>query len=144
MREAQLLARGLFEGRWDTLNSAAVPHAVFSAPQVAGVGVTEAELQAAGIEHRVGRHELRHTGMGMALKENGLAKVLVGFDRRLLGCHIVGPPASILVQEPTLVLTARGSVDMILHAVHPHPALPQLIEEACRAVARALEEPPAE
>jgi len=76
----------------------------------------------------------------MALKENGLVKVLAGLDRRLLGCHIAGAHASILVQEPTIVLTAGGSIDMILDAVHAHPALPQVVEEACRAAAQAHEE----
>jgi dihydrolipoamide dehydrogenase len=133
VREAKLLARGLFEGEWGTLNEGAVPHAVFSSPQVAGVGRTEEELAAAGESYAVGRHEFRHTGMGMALKENGLVKVLVGEDRRLLGCHIVGPHASVLIQEPTIVMTAGGTVDMIVDAVHAHPALPQVVEEACKA-----------
>ena len=71
VREAKLLARGLFEGAWGTLNAGAVPHAVFSSPQVAGVGATEAELRAAGIEYRAGRHEVGRPGWAWRSRRMG-------------------------------------------------------------------------
>ena len=53
-----------------------IPHAIFSAPQVAGVGKTEDELKSDGVVYRVGRWKIEHTAMGMALKESGLVKIL--------------------------------------------------------------------
>ena len=63
----------------------AIPHAVFSSPQVAAVGKTEEQLRNQGVRYKVGRHEFKNTGMGMALKENGLVKILAGEDDEVAG-----------------------------------------------------------
>ena len=121
VRQARQLARGLFEERWEPVDYGTIPHAVFSAPQVAAAGRTEEQLIAEGVPYVVGRHELRHTGMGIALGENGLAKVLAGPGGELLGTHIVGPHASILIQEAVVAMTTTGRLDAIVEAVHPQP-----------------------
>ena len=115
----------------------AIPHAVFSSPQVAGVGKTEEELRHEAVPYKVGRHELRHTAQGMVLKENGLVKILAGPNDELLGCHIVGPHASILIQEAVVAMIASGRLDAIVDAVHAHPALPQVVEAAANAALHA-------
>lgn len=143
VRQARLLIDGMFEGRWRALDYSRVPHAVFSSPQVAAVGATEEELRASGTAYKVGRHELAHTGMGMALAEPGLAKVLASPDNRILGCHIIGPEASVLIHEAVVAMSASGRLEAITDAVHAHPALSQLLEEAARAALVApVEEPP--
>lgn len=137
VRQARNLIRGLFDDDWQPIDYASVPHAVFSSPQVAAVGVTEEQLRAGGVAYKVGRHEFRHTGMGMALRENGLAKVLASADDDILGVHIVGPYASMLIQEAVIAMNTTGKLDAIIESVHPHPALQQVVEEACRAAADA-------
>ena len=87
--------------------------------------------------YKVGTHEFRHTGMGMALKENGLVKVLAGAADELLGCHIVGPSASILIQEAVVAMNTTGKLDAIIESVHAHPALPRVVEEGCKSAAAA-------
>lgn len=133
VRQARNLVRGLFDDDWQPIDYRRVPRAVFSSPQVAAVGATEEELRASGTPYKVGRHELAHTGMGMALAEEGLAKVLAGPAHEILGCHIVGPNASILVHEAVVAMAASGRLQAITESVHAHPALPQLLEEACKA-----------
>lgn len=137
VRQARNLSRGLFDGDWQLLDYSRVPRAVFSSPQVAAVGATEEELRASGIRYKVGRHELAHTGMGMALAETGLAKVLASADNRILGCHIVGPHASILIHEAVVAMGGSGRLQAITESVHAHPAQSQLLEEACKAALAA-------
>jgi dihydrolipoamide dehydrogenase len=137
VRQAKHLIRGLIEDDWRPLDYTTMPQAVFASPQVASVGRTEEQLAADGVEYHVGRHEFRHTGMGMALGENGLAKVLASPEGELLGVHIVGPHASILIQEAVVAMTTTGRLDAITDAVHIHPALPQVLEAAANAAAGA-------
>lgn len=137
VRQARNLIRGFFDDDWQLLDYSRVPRAVFSSPQVAAVGATEEELRASGIRFKVGRHELAHTGMGMALAEPGLAKVLASSDNRILGCHIVGPHASILIHEAVVAMGGSGHLETITESIHAHPALSQLIEEAARAAIAA-------
>ena len=110
---------------------------MFTSPQVAGVGRTEEQLTPGGARYVVGRHQLRHTRMGVALGENGLVKVLASPSGELLGAHIVGPHASILIQEAVVVMTTSGRLDAIVEAVHPNSALSQVVEEAAKAAAAA-------
>lgn len=113
----------------------AIGHAVFSSPQVGGVGKTEQELNKEGIPYKVGRAELKDTGMGGALQENGLAKVLTDEKgEKILGCHIVGPQASILIHEAIVAMKANGTVGAITNSVYIHPALPEWLQNAFFAI----------
>lgn len=138
VRQARHVIRNVFHGERKPMDYRTIAHAVFSSPQVAGVGKTEEELKAKGIPYKAGRHEFKDTGMGMAIKENGLVKVLA--DPRtdeILGCHIVGPHASILIQEAVVAMNTSGKLDAVIDSVHPHPALPQVMEYAFSAAAAA-------
>lgn len=108
----------------------AIGHAVFSSPQVGGVGKTEQELKKMGIKYKVGRAQLKDTAMGGALQENGLAKVLVDEQDNILGCHIIGPQASILIHEAIVAMKANGKVSAITNSVYIHPALPEWLQRA--------------
>ena len=74
VRQARHISRALFDGDRRPMRYDVIPHAVFSAPQVAAVGRTEEELRAEGRPYKVGRWRLRDTAMGMALREDGLVK----------------------------------------------------------------------
>jgi mycothione reductase len=111
----------------------AVPHAVFGYPQVAGVGMTEEEAQAAGYDILVGRARYTEVTMGYAMaEEDSLAKVVVDQEsRRILGCHIVGSEAAILVQQVVYLMNA-GDQDYLPLADSQiiHPALSEVVIEA--------------
>lgn len=109
----------------------AIGHAVFSSPQVGGVGKTEQELKKEGVKYKVGRAQLKDTAMGGALQENGLAKVLTDeLGQAILGVHIVGPQASVLIHEAIVAMKENGTVNAITQAVYIHPALPEWLQRA--------------
>lgn len=113
----------------------AIGHAVFSSPQIGGVGKTEQQLKKEGIPYKIGRAELKDTGMGGALQENGLAKVITDeTGQKILGVHIIGPQASVLIHEAIVAMKATGNVDAITNSVYIHPALPEWLQRAFFAI----------
>lgn len=109
----------------------AIGHAVFSSPQIGGVGKTEQDLKKEGIKYKIGRAQLKDTAMGGALQENGLAKVLTNeTGQKILGCHIVGPQASVLIHEAIVAMKVTGNASAITNAVYIHPALPEWLQRA--------------
>jgi mycothione reductase len=113
---------------------AAMPHAIFSSPQIAGVGFTEQELkEGEKIEYYKSIYPYIRTAMGQALEDrNGFVKFLVNKkDRKILGCHIIGTDASNLIHEVIVAMKAgNGTIDNILKSVHIHPALSEVIARA--------------
>jgi dihydrolipoamide dehydrogenase len=111
----------------------AAPHAVFSHPQVASVGLKEAEAKQLGHKILVGTAVYRDTTMGAAMgMPDGFVKVIVESETgRILGGHIVGPEASILIQE---IINAMNTEDRsyvpIVRAMHIHPAMPEVVQQA--------------
>ena len=111
----------------------AAPHAVFSEPQVASVGLKEADAKQLGYKTLVGTALYRDTAMGAAMDYvNGFVKVIVEQKTgRILGAHIIGPEASILIQEIVNAMnTADRSYAPILRSMHIHPAMPEVVQNA--------------
>ena len=112
----------------------AMPHAIFSSPQVAGVGYKEQELKASGrMDYHKSIYRYIDTAMGKALEDTeGFVKFLVGKkDRRILGCHIIGSQASILIHEVLVAIkSGDGTIDNISKTVHVHPALSEVVSRA--------------
>ena len=117
------------------VNYHAVPHAVFGWPEVASVGLGEAEAEAAVGEDNVliGFHRFRDTTRGEAMQAGDeFAKIVVDRStQRILGAHVIGHQASILIQEVvTLMYTPERSVLPIYQGMHIHPSLSEVIERA--------------
>lgn len=131
--EAKVVLRNALLDAGREFDDTAMPHAVFSNPEIAGVGRTEQQLEEDGVEYVSATHDYRKTGKGMALKEDGFAKVLVDpDDRSILGCHIVGPHASQLIHEVLVAMRAgSGTVSDIKDTIHIHPALNEVVQRAC-------------
>lgn len=111
----------------------AMPHAIFSAPQIAGVGKTEQKLRAEKADYVVGRYQYIDTAMGHAIEDRtGFVKILLdGQDKKILGCHIMGTDASTLIHEVLVAMrSGDGSVRNITRAVHIHPALSEVVQRA--------------
>jgi dihydrolipoamide dehydrogenase len=109
----------------------AVPHAVFVQPQIASVGLTEEQARR-DYDILVGKAMYSDTVMGEAMREEqGFAKAVVEKNtRKILGFHIIGPHASILIQEVVNAVAAGGDVRSITGSMHTFPALSDLIPEA--------------
>jgi dihydrolipoamide dehydrogenase len=115
------------------MDYSAAPHAVFTHPQVASVGLKEAEAKQKGHRILVGRALYRDTAMGGAMGEpTGLVKVIVEQETdKILGGHIIGPEASSLIQEITnAMVTETRSYVPIIRAMHIHPAMCEVVQQA--------------
>jgi mycothione reductase len=115
----------------------AMPHAIFSSPQVAGVGFTEQQLIIKGIDYQKSIYPYIRTAMGEAIQDrDGFVKFLVDKnDKKILGCHIIGTDASTLIHEVLVAMKAGdGTVDSITRTIHIHPALSEVIARAAEAI----------
>lgn len=115
----------------------AIPAVVYTEPELASVGRTEAELEAAGVPHRVGRFAFKASGRAAALGQTeGLAKVIAHRDTdRVLGVHLFGPRASELITEGVSALEFGASSEDLARLCHAHPTLSEVLKEAALAVA---------
>ncbi len=133
--EGEFLMRVLFEQPSDeTIDYGAVPHAVFTYPQVAGVGKTEDELIADQTEYVRGFCRYENTAMGMARQAgHGFVKLLIGkSDRKILGAHIIGDEASNMLHMVIALMYKNGTLDDLLNMIYIHPALPEAVRDAAR------------
>jgi dihydrolipoamide dehydrogenase len=114
-----------------------VPSVVYTWPEVAAVGKTEAELKAAGVEHRVGKFPFTANPRARANGDSeGFVKVLAdAATDRVLGVHIIGPDAGTMIAEATLALEFGASAEDIARTCHAHPTLSEALKEAALAVA---------
>jgi mycothione reductase len=119
----------------------AMPHAIFSSPQVAGAGFTEQLLKRdnkmEGRDYLKSTYPYIQTGMGKAIDDrDGFVKFLVDKEnRKILGCHIIGTEASTLIHEVLVAMKAGdGTIDGIRRTIHIHPALSEVIARAAEAI----------
>jgi len=126
--EASLAADNAIHGSKTKMDYSAAPHAVYSHPQIASVGMTE---EAARKAHKVliGRARYSDVAQGQAMmEETGFAKAIVEADTgKILGFHIIGPYAPILIQEVVNAMASGGGVNQIQAGMHIHPAITELI-----------------
>ncbi len=120
----------------------AIPHAVFTYPEIASVGLGEKEAMAKFGQDKVliGFQKYEDTAKGEAMNvKDYFVKVIVEADTmRILGAHIVGPYASILIHEIIpLMYTENGSYEPISDSIHIHPALSEVVDRAFQSLVPA-------
>jgi dihydrolipoamide dehydrogenase len=112
-----------------------IPGVIFTDPEVATAGLSEAEAKAKGIEVLVGKFPFAASGRALSTGESeGLVKLVA--DKRtevVLGVGIVGPEASDLISEAALAIEMGATLDDLAMTVHPHPTLPEALMEAAEA-----------
>ncbi|MER6466231.1 mycothione reductase [Streptomyces sp. NPDC001228] len=116
-----------------TLPNNVAPHAVFTSPQIASVGLTEQEARRRGVDFVVSVRDYSQTAYGWALEDTTSFVKLVASpaDRLLLGAHIIGPQAATLIQPLIQAMSLELTVDRIGHDVmYIHPALTEAVEQA--------------
>jgi mycothione reductase len=144
--EGEYLFRTLFvDRRAEPIRYPPMPHAVFSHPQVAGVGKTEDELKAEGVDYVAGINPYQQSAMGMALlSDSGFVKVLIDRrSRRLLGAHIIGAEASDMIHLLIAMMYKEATLDDLLGMIYIHPALPEIVRNAARNAQARFESSPA-
>jgi dihydrolipoamide dehydrogenase len=114
------------------MDLAAAPHAIFSHPQVASVGLTEEQAKEQYHNILVGQAPYSETAMGAAMGfPEGFVKVVVERETgKILGAHIIGPEASILIQEIINAMVSETGFASIAQAMHIHPAMSEVVQNA--------------
>ena len=132
--EAELAWHNAIHGKKSRINYLTVPHAVFSYPEIASVGLTEEQaVKLMGKkELLVGKAMYTDVARGEAMMEReGFAKaVVLRKSGKILGYHIIGPQASILIQEVVNAMAADGNLWSVAKGMHIHPALSEVVLKA--------------
>ena len=138
--EGEVMIDNVARGEERTADFTALPHAVFTEPRIGAVGETEAALDDAGREYVVGRAEFTDTAMSRALKlDHGFVKVLADPDsHEILGCHIIGHEASMLIHEVAPAIRYGATVDDLANTlIHAHPSMSKVVMKACKDITAA-------
>jgi mycothione reductase len=133
--EASLAADNAIHGNKIKMDYTATPHAIYSHPQIASVGMTESAARK-GHKALVGKTRYWDVAKGEAMmEETGFAKAIVEADTgKILGFHIIGPYAPILIQEVINIMASGATVEHIQAAMHIHPAMTELIPRVLSSV----------
>ncbi len=133
-KEAVMVWRNAFHNARETLDYLTVPHAVFTYPEIASVGLTEEQAGRRYHIHDllVGKARYSEVARGEAMMEDdGFCKAIVKKDTgKILGFHIIGPYASILIHEVIVAMANDLSIWAMNKAMHIHPALSEVIMAA--------------
>ena len=118
------------------VNYEVIPNVVYTEPELAMVGRTEAELKEAALKFNTGRFQFRANGRAKSLgQETGMVKIFADRETdRILGVHMVGPRVSELIAEAALAMEFGASAEDIARTSHAHPTLSEVVREAALAV----------
>jgi dihydrolipoamide dehydrogenase len=126
------VAGDVLGGKAGAFDARAIPRAVFAEPEIAAVGMTEAEAHAAGIEVAIGRFPL--VALGRAMIESsttGFTKLVFAKDGgTLIGAHLAGPRSTELVAEMALAIEMGATNEDLALTVHAHPTFAESLMEA--------------
>jgi len=128
------VAAAVAAGEDRTVDTEYMPTVMYTDPEVATVGLSEAEAAEQDDDVLVGRVPMTASGRALTMdKTEGYLKVIADVDEQLLGVRIVGPRASDTIAEATLALEMDASLDDIATTLHAHPTFPENLVEAAEA-----------
>jgi dihydrolipoamide dehydrogenase len=133
--EEGVMTADLIAGEIAEVNYDVIPSVVYTAPEIAWVGKTEAEVKEGGRPYKTGSFPFAANGRAKALEQtSGMVKVIAAADDdEILGVHIVGPMAGELIAEAVLALEFSASTEDIQRTIHAHPSLSEALHEAALA-----------
>ncbi|MDR0589480.1 MAG: dihydrolipoyl dehydrogenase [Spirochaetaceae bacterium] len=131
-----LAAAANIAGRNAVMHYNIVPACVYTNPEIAGVGMTEAQVIAAGLPYRAGSFPAAANGRSLIMNAaDGLVKILTHRDTgEILGAHIMAPRATDLIGELALAMRAEATIEEVADTVHAHPTINEMIMEAAHDV----------
>src|SRR6266705_93353 len=121
-----------------------IPNPIYTFPEIASIGLTEAEAKEKYPEAHVERFPWIAIGKAVAIAQtDGFTKVITGKYGEILGAHIIGPDATNLISEYSVAMRGELTVDEISETIHPHPTLSEGLREAVLSVqGRPIHMPP--
>ena len=119
-------------GKPHAMSYKAIPGVVYTNPEIAGVGRTEEELQAAGVDYQVKKIPMAFSGRFVAENEmgNGVCKLLLDGEGTLIGAHLLGNPASELIVIAGMAIEQGMKAEQLTRFVFPHPTVGEILKEA--------------
>ena len=131
-KEEGAMVADLIAGRYGEVNYKVVPAVVYTAPEIAWVGLTEEQVKASGREYKTGVFPFLASGRARAMEQAvGFAKIIAARDDdEILGVHIIGPLAGELIAEAVLAMEYSASSEDLQRTIHAHPTLSEAVHEA--------------
>ncbi|MBO4230244.1 MAG: dihydrolipoyl dehydrogenase [Bacteroidales bacterium] len=130
-REGEVAVNNIL-GKEDRMRYNAIPGVVYTNPEVAGAGLTEAEAKAKGIDYKVVKLPMAYSGRFVAENErgDGICKIIVGFKfHEVLGVHMLGNPCSEIIHSACLAIEAEMTLEQLQEIVFPHPTVSEILKE---------------
>ena len=136
MEEGVVAAERIADAPTHPIDVGLVPGATFCHPQVASVGLTEAQAKEAGNDIKVGRFKLGGVGASAVYDDrDGMVKIVADSKYgEILGAHIVGNRACDMIAELVDTMALEGGYQELARIVHAHPTISEAILDAARAV----------
>jgi dihydrolipoamide dehydrogenase len=131
-------------GRYAEVNYKTIPSVIYTAPEIAWVGLTEEQVKASGRAYKVGQFPFAASGRARAMEAPaGFCKLIAAVDTdEILGVHVIGPMAGELIAEAVLALEYSASSEDLQRTIHAHPTLSEALHEAALAAdKRAIDFP---
>lgn len=131
IREAEVAVNHI-TGIEDAMNYKAIPAVVYTNPEIVGVGYTEEELTAKDITYKVMKLPMAFSGRFVAENEmgNGVFKLIIDENDKIIGCHILGNPASELIVIAGIAIERGFTIEDFRKIVFPHPTVAEIIHES--------------
>ncbi|MHA2195148.1 MAG: dihydrolipoyl dehydrogenase family protein [Promethearchaeota archaeon] len=127
IRESKIVVHNIFNDIKVPVSFENIPYAVFTEPLIGSVGKTEQELRATGEEYKVVQTEFPRNSRGNLMRlKRGFMKLLYNDENQILGCHIIGEHADILIHEIVPLIHIPNGLTVFKKLVHAHPTLPEL------------------
>jgi dihydrolipoamide dehydrogenase len=134
-KEEGVMVADLIAGRFGEVNYKTVPSVIYTAPEIAWVGLTEEQVKASGRAYKTGVFPFLASGRARAMEQaQGFAKIVAAQDDdEILGVHIIGPLAGELIAEAVLAMEYSASTEDLQRTIHAHPTLSEAVHEAALA-----------
>lgn len=117
------------------LDYAGVPRVTFSTPEIASVGLTEAQAKERGHDVEIERFNMQGLGKANIVGEGGAVKIVAEKDGPVLGVHMIGPHVTDLIAEAMLITNWEAMPAEVAALIHPHPTLSEAVGESHLALA---------
>jgi len=133
--EGHVAADQILENDPHPMDYTAVPRCIYTHPEAASVGLSEAQARERHGEVLVGRFPLEASGKARILGDSGFAKVIAEKKfRRIVGVHLVGPHVTDMISEAVVAMNLECTTEELAYTIHPHPTLSEVLMESAMAI----------
>jgi len=131
-----LVAAAVIAGQKEEYDARCVPAVIFTAPEMASVGLTEEQCKEQNLATKIGTFPFAANGRALSLMEaEGFVKIIADAKTdTILGVHMVGPEVTELIAEATLAIEMGATAEDLGRTIHAHPTLPEAVMEAAESV----------